>query len=273
MVRRVAAVVLTVVVFVVWFGTRSLSGGPSELLCNTSNATFFSADSNGDGSLDISDPVHVLNYLFLGGTAPVCLGEPPTICELCDERFAPASHTHVATDIDCPESMNICDEISALKAQQLPSALGKTFSFFGDWVVPPTDLDMATDRNPESSTFGENLLDTIEVNGFEVGYLTLDLEQAHWITDSYLIMEYEHSGEGGRGGADYLLEASPDGSAWETLNQGIIVSNQTVTASVHDVFLKSVRLFRIQCRTRNTGEGGFRVTGRFKLREFAVRVF
>jgi electron transfer DM13 len=29
-------------------------------------------DSNGDGSIDISDPIHVLNFLFAGGAPPVC---------------------------------------------------------------------------------------------------------------------------------------------------------------------------------------------------------
>jgi len=29
-------------------------------------------DSNGDGAIDISDPIHVLNFLFAGGAPPVC---------------------------------------------------------------------------------------------------------------------------------------------------------------------------------------------------------
>ena len=29
-------------------------------------------DSNGDGAMDISDPIHVLNFLFAGGAPPVC---------------------------------------------------------------------------------------------------------------------------------------------------------------------------------------------------------
>jgi len=30
-------------------------------------------DSNGDESIDISDPIHVLNFLFAGGAPPVCM--------------------------------------------------------------------------------------------------------------------------------------------------------------------------------------------------------
>ncbi len=34
---------------------------------------FLRGDSNGDGEVNVSDPVHVLNYLFSGGAEPRCL--------------------------------------------------------------------------------------------------------------------------------------------------------------------------------------------------------
>ena len=36
-------------------------------------ARFLRADSNGDGGVDISDPIHTLLWLFAGGGAPGCL--------------------------------------------------------------------------------------------------------------------------------------------------------------------------------------------------------
>jgi hypothetical protein len=34
---------------------------------------FIRGDSNADGRLDVSDPIHALRYLFTGGPAPTCL--------------------------------------------------------------------------------------------------------------------------------------------------------------------------------------------------------
>ena len=39
-----------------------------------------SADSNDDGALDITDGVHLLNFLFTGGPAPPAPGPPPGPC-------------------------------------------------------------------------------------------------------------------------------------------------------------------------------------------------
>ena len=40
--------------------------------CEQVTATFRRADSNGDGALDISDPIYTLAFLFTGGPAPAC---------------------------------------------------------------------------------------------------------------------------------------------------------------------------------------------------------
>lgn len=45
-------------------------GGPQQNPC-ASDRTLHSIDSNGDGQVDVSDPVHVLTWLFRGGPEPV----------------------------------------------------------------------------------------------------------------------------------------------------------------------------------------------------------
>ena len=35
----------------------------------------FCADSNGDGTIDLSDPITILQYLFTGGDAPYCIAQ------------------------------------------------------------------------------------------------------------------------------------------------------------------------------------------------------
>ena len=48
-------------------GPRDIRPAPAE-----------TADSNNDGSANITDPIFILNYLFLGGAAPASPG--PTTC-------------------------------------------------------------------------------------------------------------------------------------------------------------------------------------------------
>jgi len=42
-------------------------------LCSGSSVEFIRADADGSGRLDITDPIFLLNHLFLGGSAPTCL--------------------------------------------------------------------------------------------------------------------------------------------------------------------------------------------------------
>jgi hypothetical protein len=44
-----------------------------KVTVNLRSPVFKRADGNADGSVDISDPVQVLGYLFLGGAEPTCL--------------------------------------------------------------------------------------------------------------------------------------------------------------------------------------------------------
>jgi hypothetical protein len=42
-------------------------------LCSGSSVEFIRADADGSGRVDITDPIFLLNHLFLGGGAPTCL--------------------------------------------------------------------------------------------------------------------------------------------------------------------------------------------------------
>jgi hypothetical protein len=42
-------------------------------LCSGSPVEFIRSDADGSGKLDITDPIFLLNHLFLGGGAPTCL--------------------------------------------------------------------------------------------------------------------------------------------------------------------------------------------------------
>jgi hypothetical protein len=41
--------------------------------CQTTGTPFHRGDSNADGSINITDGIYILNYLFLGGPTPTCL--------------------------------------------------------------------------------------------------------------------------------------------------------------------------------------------------------
>lgn len=88
--RKTCAFVVSALVVFVWFGGSGRSRGQGQGV----PTPFFCGDSNGDGQLDISDSVHTLNFLFMGGPEPQC---------------ALASCT--------PPLGNICDEINELKAR------------------------------------------------------------------------------------------------------------------------------------------------------------
>jgi hypothetical protein len=47
--------------------------GDAQVLALLVDAPFVRGDANQDGAVNIADPVAVLNYLFLGQAAPVCL--------------------------------------------------------------------------------------------------------------------------------------------------------------------------------------------------------
>ncbi len=48
-----------------------------------------SADLNGDGSVDISDAVHLLGYLFLGTDFGGSASDPPKMCFPCYHLLLP----------------------------------------------------------------------------------------------------------------------------------------------------------------------------------------
>jgi len=73
-------------VALVWFGALARSGGQGDSPCRQL-PWYFSADANRDNQLDISDPVYLLNYLFLGSPAPRCIAEESTFCDPCKSVF------------------------------------------------------------------------------------------------------------------------------------------------------------------------------------------
>ncbi len=129
------AVMLTVLVGLMWVWSFGRSGG-EQPRCTTTNPRFFSADADGSGTLDINDPVVILNYLFLGGPPPVCLGEPDcgntTLEAVCVElkelkRALEAPRTFVSVELNteqqqiprcttssgCPHTLVLFDKVIA----------------------------------------------------------------------------------------------------------------------------------------------------------------
>ena len=65
---------LSAVLLLTFGGALTVSADcPGEPPCDN-------GDVNADGRLDISDAVHLLNHLFLGGPAPVPIECPPVPC-------------------------------------------------------------------------------------------------------------------------------------------------------------------------------------------------
>lgn len=89
----VGCVVLLLCIFFSWHAVGSLGqagtgGGPAS-----------AGDSNGDGNIDISDPVHTLNYLFTGGPPPaLCQGGPEVLAS--NVGFDPSGTEFAGTSAD-----------------------------------------------------------------------------------------------------------------------------------------------------------------------------
>ena len=64
--------------FLLFAGVVLGAWGTSHVLWTHAAAPPVAGDTNGDGQLNLSDPIHLLNFLFLGGAAPVaCPDSPP----------------------------------------------------------------------------------------------------------------------------------------------------------------------------------------------------
>lgn len=86
-------------------GNAIVSVTSFEMITEQKVARFERGDSNSDGSLDISDAVHILTFLFLGGQFPNCFD---------------------ASDVNDDDSVDISDPIAALG-----------FLFLGNATPPP----------------------------------------------------------------------------------------------------------------------------------------
>lgn len=80
------AVLISVLVGMVWFGSIGRSGGQNK--DGPALDERFCADANGDGKVDISDPIWILEHLFLGGREPPwCIAQGLPACAYCDDRY------------------------------------------------------------------------------------------------------------------------------------------------------------------------------------------
>ena len=57
----------------------------SGIITTDSSAEYLCGDANGDGMLNVSDAVFIINYVFIGGPAPgpdCCVDCPPTVTDI-----------------------------------------------------------------------------------------------------------------------------------------------------------------------------------------------
>lgn len=77
--RKLSAVLLSVVTLLVWGYCRGMfvnaQAGPEQPAADSR----FCADSNGDGILNIADAVTVLDYLFNGTVTPYCIAQSQSL--------------------------------------------------------------------------------------------------------------------------------------------------------------------------------------------------
>lgn len=124
--KRVVYVALAAgVIGLVWLGNAGRSGGQGQAPPLTDHR--FCADANGDGAIDISDPVTILTYLFTGGAPPYCIAQNLSLEDLFvkegqsgsinTEMLVDGAVTAVKIDLgSCdPPFGNICQEIKQLQ--------------------------------------------------------------------------------------------------------------------------------------------------------------
>ena len=104
-----------------WKETKS--GAEDPAVCGTPET--FKADANGDGRLDITDPLQVLRYLFQGGEAPVCFaqeGDPDlaaAFATLQDDMEAMRAELATVQD-NLPTAEDVAIELVANHFDSLP---------------------------------------------------------------------------------------------------------------------------------------------------------
>jgi hypothetical protein len=94
---RKALVLFAVVGLAGFAGVSDVTGGPGA----SGVMTTLNGDVNGDQAIDISDPVYLINYMYLGGPSPA-----PLACE-------PFTDVHNG-DVDGSGSLDITDPIYLL---------------------------------------------------------------------------------------------------------------------------------------------------------------
>lgn len=110
-------IVLFGLVGAMWLVVGSQIGGQVQSPCTLGSPKFWSIDANGDGGLDISDPIYILEFLFTSGPKPnICLADCPQCDNAAkldgldasafalsnhnhDDRYSLLTHTHEGHDI------------------------------------------------------------------------------------------------------------------------------------------------------------------------------
>ena len=103
--------------YLVWRELSVAEGGVAEPCA--SDPTRFSVDANGDGSVDIADPVHVLNFLFAGQ-------EPPRVCLAQADGGLETQVAELLSRIETLEA-----KTASLSVETVPELEGETLRISG----------------------------------------------------------------------------------------------------------------------------------------------
>ena len=116
------------IVMVVLFGNwkEAKSGANDPAVC--ASPASFRADANGDGTLDLTDPIKILRYLFQGGPAPVCFAEEQgidpglaaTVAALQTDLEAVRAELDALQD-NLPTAENVAIELIVNHSNSLPT--------------------------------------------------------------------------------------------------------------------------------------------------------
>jgi len=101
---------LWVLVTFVWAGTSSAQVSPG----------FIRGDSNSNGDVDISDAIHLLDFLFAGGNAPRCIA---------------TADANASGDLDISDAISLLSYLFLGEASLPPLSAAEEVSCVEPWVV------------------------------------------------------------------------------------------------------------------------------------------
>jgi hypothetical protein len=109
-------VLLFILLTVFFMGNWGRSVGGQKAPLSPSTDHHFCADANGDGRLDVSDAVRILNFLFVGSSTPYCVAQDISL-----DRFASRE------DLGALKT-----RVEALESRLATASLAATGSYTGD---------------------------------------------------------------------------------------------------------------------------------------------